>query len=910
MRRTASRVRRSASHRGKAASKFQFDVTVSSVAGLKEGNTYFVKWSRGVKVASTKPRTADKAGAKKGGTGMAFEEKLSLLCTLFRDGGINKSNSFEEKEAKLSLISITPGKKGSEKTVAKTHFNLAAFAGVPSATERKAFSLSDKVAVTAVVDCKFLGNASSKSSRAGSAMSGLSGVTSLGGGSSSEEEDDFGDLNVDDIPDPLAAVASPVGSSLSPPASAVPAAPAAAAAAAASPAPPPTPSTPAEPATPATPATPGTPSLAPPASPAPSKPARHSAATRKTDDAKGAKAEKAEKGEKGSSKGGTVAPSRSRLGLIKRSVSKKDGPPKTPRSGSGGVSGKADAAGGGGDETPSDKGKHRSLGAMRKEKAAKAEKAEKATEKADKAAAKAAEKAERTVEKGPSDKRPSLFRKDKEPRGAAKAEALEALRAEVAAAQAETTRLAAQLATVTAATPVDAAAAAARECEAQEAVLEASNARRAALQLVQDNLLREADAQRAELDSLNAALAAAGATHGGGEAAHAADPALVAELKFETTRVAELTAAVAAADAKIAAHVAHAARMKETYIQLTAMYDKVRAENAAHQEALVTVSGASSPTSALAVAQRAALDASRKARSIEGDLDALRFEADALHDESHRLRAVAAEAEEELAAAVRQRDRAVARQERAAARAGAAAAAVGGADTAADEANVAASIERLEADRGALREEVETLRQAVVAATAERETLLGDATASRVGSDVSDAEDDWRERQAADMDERELTRLRSRVAELEAETAAAGASRPAGNAPASGGGAGSGTDGDDGEAVLLDLVATKLRLAEAEEERLSAGLRAKELRRQDRLVQERLAKHASRLEVKLGETRAALDALRLPEGGDGASGAAGGAAAAAGKDGEGARRSSGAASGAGGRGGRIGFFGF
>ncbi|KAK1865860.1 hypothetical protein I4F81_008383 [Pyropia yezoensis] len=684
MRRTASRVRRSASHRGKAASKFQFDVTVSSVAGLKEGNTYFVKWSRGVKVASTKPRTADKAGAKKGGTGMAFEEKLSLLCTLFRDGGISKSNSFEEKEAKLSLISITPGKKGSEKTVAKTHFNLAAFAGVPSATERKVFSLSDKVAVTAVVDCKFLGNASSKSSRAGSAMSGLSGVTSLGGGSSSEEEDDFGDLNVDDIPDPLAAVASP-----------------------------------------------------------------------------------------------------------------------------------------------------------------------------------AAEKAERTVEKGPSDKRPSLFRKDKEPRGAAKAEALEALRAEVAAAQAETTRLAAQLATVTAATPVDAAAAAARECEAQEAVLEASNARRAALQLVQDNLLREADAQRAELDSLNAALAAAGATHGGGEAAHAADPALVAELKFETTRVAELTAAVAAADAKIAAHVAHAARMKETYIQLTAMYDKVRAENAAHQEALVTVSGASSPTSALAVAQRAALDASRKARSIEGDLDALRFEADALHEESHRLRAVAAEAEEELAAAVRQRDRAVARQERAAARAGAAAAAVGGADTAADEANVAASIERLEADRGALREEVETLRQAVVAATAERETLLGDATASRVGSDVSDAEDDWRERQAADMDERELTRLRSRVAELEAETAAAGASRPAGNAPASGGGAGSGTDGDDGEAVLLDLVATKLRLAEAEEERLSAGLRAKELRRQDRLVQERLAKHASRLEVKLGETRAALDALRL-----------------------------------------------
>lgn len=129
------------------------------------------------------------------------------------------------------------------------------------------------------------------------------------------------------------------------------------------------------------------------------------------------------------------------------------------------------------------------------------------------------------------------------------------------------------------------------------------------------------------------------------------------------------------------------------------------------------------------------------------------------------------------------------------------------------------------------------------------------------------------------------------------------------------GGAAAGTDGDDGEAVLLDLVATKLRLAEAEEERLAAGLRAKELRRQDRLVQERLAKHASRLEVKLGEARAALDALRSPDGGtDGAAAAAtGGASAAAGaaaKDAEGARRSSGASSGAGGRGGRIGFFGF
>jgi len=106
--------------------------------------------------------------------------------------------------------------------------------------------------------------------------------------------------------------------------------------------------------------------------------------------------------------------------------------------------------------------------------------------------------------------------------------------------------------------------------------------------------------------------------------------------------------------------------------------------------------------------------------------------------------------------------------------------------------------------------------------------------------------------------------------------------------------------------VLLDLVATKLRLAEAEEERLAAQLRAKELRRQDRLVQERLAKHASRLEVKLGEARSALDALQAPEGGFATPNGAGGST----KDADGARRSGSAGSGAAGRGGRKSFFGF
>eukprot|EP00168_Porphyra_purpurea_P012981 TRINITY_DN3491_c0_g1_i2.p1 TRINITY_DN3491_c0_g1~~TRINITY_DN3491_c0_g1_i2.p1 ORF type:complete len:533 (-),score=199.14 TRINITY_DN3491_c0_g1_i2:1764-3362(-) len=484
MRRSASRVRRSVSHRGKTAAKFQFDVTVASVTGVKEGNTYFIKWSRGVKVASTKPRTADKGAAKKGGPGQPVHEKLSLLCTLFRDGGIAKSTAFEEKEAKLSLISVAPGKKGSEKTVAKTHFNLAAFAGIPSASERKVFALSDRVAVTAVVDCKFLSNASAKASYAGSAMSGLSGVTSLAGGSSSEEEDDFADLDVGDVPDPLGSTPSPVGAGPSPPpsASVAPTVPAVAAAPASLPVAPPTPPTPAAAVTPTTPA-----SAKASRTLSASKKAERGASAEK--DGKEAKAEKPDKGDK-APKGGTVAPSRSRLGLLKRSASKKEPSPKPPRGGA-----KADA--GPGEEGTPEKAKHRSLGGLRKDKDKAAAKADKAADKADKA------------DKGAPDKRPGLFRKDKEAK-AAKAEALDALRGEVAAAQSENVRLQAQLSTAMAGAPADAVAAVTRECEAQEAVLEATNARRAALQLVQDNLLREGDAHRAELDALTAQLAAAG----------------------------------------------------------------------------------------------------------------------------------------------------------------------------------------------------------------------------------------------------------------------------------------------------------------------------------------------------------------------------------------------------------------
>eukprot|EP00171_Calliarthron_tuberculosum_P009107 IDg9107t1 len=169
----AGQLVRSASRRGKAASRFQFDISIDKVVGVKTGSTYYVKWARGVKVAATEHHTALKEHVR---GGLLFNhEKISLLVTLYREG---ESRSFDEKDAKLSLIQVTQKKQ--ERTIAKMHFNLADFAGVPSASATRTFKMNDK----------------------GGASSALSGITGVSGRSS--EADDFDDLNIDDVPEPVA----------------------------------------------------------------------------------------------------------------------------------------------------------------------------------------------------------------------------------------------------------------------------------------------------------------------------------------------------------------------------------------------------------------------------------------------------------------------------------------------------------------------------------------------------------------------------------------------------------------------------------------------------------------------------------------------------------------------------------
>lgn len=88
--------------------------------------------------------------------------------------------------------------------MAKMHFDISQFAGVPSATTQKIFKLSDKFSIRAVIDSRFVkaGRGRSGSGGASSAMSGMSGVSGRSSDDDEDGEDGFDDLAVDDVPEP------------------------------------------------------------------------------------------------------------------------------------------------------------------------------------------------------------------------------------------------------------------------------------------------------------------------------------------------------------------------------------------------------------------------------------------------------------------------------------------------------------------------------------------------------------------------------------------------------------------------------------------------------------------------------------------------------------------------------------
>lgn len=155
-------------HLGKERARFQFDITIVQISGLHTG-PHTIKWTRGGKVAYTKPFQL----VKKSKEPLKIGQKISLLCTLYRSKSSTNPNSYDAKDSKLSLVSLKEGKKN-EKTIGKIHFNIAQYAGVPSAEATVNFKLCRKVHADVTIACSSVQLSTMDSGSVGSGFSGMS----------------------------------------------------------------------------------------------------------------------------------------------------------------------------------------------------------------------------------------------------------------------------------------------------------------------------------------------------------------------------------------------------------------------------------------------------------------------------------------------------------------------------------------------------------------------------------------------------------------------------------------------------------------------------------------------------------------------------------------------------------------
>lgn len=195
----SAQIVRSASRRKKTASRFQFDIVITSISGLRPKSSYVIKLTRGIKVATTEAFTIPADGGGK--SGFELGHTLPLPVTLYREDG----KPFDPKEAKLSVVPANL--KRVAKPVAKGRFDLSQYAGVPTKSVQEVLKLSDKISLRVTINSRFLkAGESGPGSDASSAVSGLSGV---GSEQLSDEDDEFGDLLLDDIPEPEQEVVRP-----------------------------------------------------------------------------------------------------------------------------------------------------------------------------------------------------------------------------------------------------------------------------------------------------------------------------------------------------------------------------------------------------------------------------------------------------------------------------------------------------------------------------------------------------------------------------------------------------------------------------------------------------------------------------------------------------------------------------
>jgi chromosome segregation ATPase len=399
-----------------------------------------------------------------------------------------------------------------------------------------------------------------------------------------------------------------------------------------------------------------------------------------------------------------------------------------------------------------------------------------------------------------------------------------------------------------------------------------------------------------EVDRLTVATASAGGAAGNTE--------------FEN-RLARLQGEKEAMEGKLRAHQTHSAKVKETYQRLTTMYNQLRDENVDLQgrldklehdkasssssvsERVPNAGGADASGTEIEALRTELRDAKQIARNVEASKDSLQRDhdrltaqlgsmqdrLDQLTEEVQEVREEADALHTELAEITSQRDNAVKRAQ--ASRAGdrgfdssaaaASEARLAEAMAAREQAEregvrIRQRVMELERELGDLTEDLEYEKAEKAKAREERDALRESARAlEKRTSEASQAADAVHalKRQLSthkmrDVDQsamiadlrEEVDRLQSELDDLRMRSSGAGGG--------SHGGSRSGADAD----VLETLVMTKLALATSEDEKLQLQFSMKTLRANEKAVQERLAAHASRLEVRLSEANDELERYR------------------------------------------------
>ncbi|CDF41290.1 unnamed protein product [Chondrus crispus] len=392
-----------------------------------------------------------------------------------------------------------------------------------------------------------------------------------------------------------------------------------------------------------------------------------------------------------------------------------------------------------------------------------------------------------------------------------------------------------------------------------------------------------------EVDRLT--VAAAAATNGvGGQVVGARG--LPDGSQFEK-RLTEVRQEKDALQKKLKAHEAHSTKVRETYQKLSQMYNDLREHNAALQSEVDQIKANKDEQNESDAGERDDLlseldEARRDIDDLEADKEALQSDHDRLESQvnslQERLRNTTGHLEdsqaevdalyEESVELKAQRDMAM---QRALSRGKSMAAGEQAASRSVDKVEEELRVSREKSDReqtrlmrrvaeleqevADLREDIEYEKAEKIKTRAERDNFRNNARTlerkTSVAAKQSDAMSSLKRQisthQMRQQDhESMITELKSEVGRLEAElTDVKGAfnDRRSSNAEELGD-------------VLQDLVMTKLALAQAEDDKLNLQFSIKERKKSEKVTQQRLAEHASRLEVELGEANEELEKLR------------------------------------------------